>query len=362
MFTKVQFIINQNGEVFNFKADFYNDINLQQKTNKKINNVLQSVNHSIAGIDNYFTSKGIDKFQSEIEPKQIIIPIYKDNTLSYHLVYQVNTMNESGTRLYETYVDAHSGNIVWQKACFMNYEAKVKVSLKTSDKYNFKEEKIFPFSNGYIKSQYKEGRFILDENGEVTITNPMFDGDTIEFKNAYFVPNWRNLFISDIATVSFGDPFNAHEIYPQHWGSMKPYAITDGQIDILLDGNDSIFVFTDNGPRGYYASTKYPIFGIHHIKVAYNKILEIDPKLTSCLSKTWEDGNNPLEKFRFNVTYDVSGEPNAYWNGMNAICFTDFLNDTVTLSTCPSVMYHEFGHAINTLFYKERKTDFYNRT
>jgi hypothetical protein len=47
----------------------------------------------------------------------------------------------------------------------------------------------------------------------------------------------------------------------------------------------------------------------------------------------------------------ISNSPNAFYNhGSEELGFWGYNQDTFILATCPAVMYHEYGHAINDLF------------
>ena len=314
MFTEVQFTINLRGEVFAFKITFFDNIELPKTKQVPMPEILETVRNSFNDnpiFDKIFDKKETNSFQSDLEEKQFIIPIYKGNSVDYHLVHQVNTSNSAGMRLYESFVDAHSGKILWQKSCIKNFEAKIKMNVETFDKYNFEPTKIFPMSRGKIIVNGKEK--ILDKNGEITLTEP---ATKIRFD---FESELTKVFI---ASDENSTPYDEYDVFN----------IVEGENEILLK---------DEWYRHFN-------FALHHINVAYDKILGIDPSLT-CMNV-----NMPVifyEKHSLGI--------NAFYSpGMNAIGFTTAFQDTVLFSTCPAIMYHEYGHAINRLFYRERGVEF----
>ena len=321
MFSDVQFTINDKGEVFAFKITFYDNINLPTTPQISINKMLNTVGNSL--VDNpYIDKKLTNSFQSSEGNKQFIIPIYNGNNVSHHLVHQINTSNNQGMRLFESFVDAHSGEILWQRSYLQNYEAKIKMKVKTFDKYNFEPEKEFPLARGKIIVNGKQR--MLDGNGEITLTEP---ADEIKFA-----------FESDITEVYFGYYFDNDSTVKRQRDSVK-FQISEGENELLLDENNS---------------TKYSRFAIHHLNVAKQRILEIDPSL-KCL-----DISIPL---RFYEIHMFLNSPNAFYNRdelNREFGFVMYNQDTVLLSTCPAVMYHEYGHAINDLFYKSRGREFVN--
>ena len=319
MFSEIQFTINMWGEVFAFKISFYDNIKLPITDKISTDEILATVSNSFNTNPN-FDKKETNSFQSGIEDKQYIIPIYKNNTVSYHLVKQVNTINKNGMRLYETYVDAHSGDILWQKSCLMNFEAKIKMKVKTYDKYNFEPEEIFPLPKAKILVNGVEKT--LDNNGEITITEPVSE---VKFN-----------FNSDLTQIYFA---KAGPNIPQYQDKAETvtFPITEGENELLLYENNS---------------NKYERFAIHHINVAKQKILEIDNSL-KCLNKKL-----PISFYK---SFEYLNSPNAFYSSNDAAFgFVHYLQDTLLMATCPAVMYHEYGHAINDLFYKERKAEFNN--
>ena len=316
MFSEVQFTINQKGEVFAFKITFYNNIELPTTPQISINDLLTAVNNSF-NENPSFDKKETNTFQSGVENIQYIIPIYKNNSVSYHLASQINTNNNQGRRLYESYVDVYSGEILWQKSCLLDYEAKIKMKVKTFDKYNFEPEKEFPVSHGKILVNGKSKT--LDENGEIVLTEP---ADEIAF---YFESDLTKIKYSEGGNVNFDDP------------ETVTFSISEGENELLLDESNS---------------NQYERFAIHHINIAKQKILEVDPSL-KCMDKKL-----PITFYKYYIVYG----PNAHYSpGEEEFGFTYYLQDTILMATCPAVMYHEYGHAINDLFYKERGTVFTNR-
>jgi len=126
--------------VFSFKITFFDDIEMPETPQIPINDIVSIVQNSF--IENpyfdeiFFDKKQVNTFQSATENKKYIIPKYTGNNISYHLVHQVNTADANGMRLYESFVDAYSGEIVWQKSSLLHFEANIKMRVKSFDKYN----------------------------------------------------------------------------------------------------------------------------------------------------------------------------------------------------------------------------------
>jgi len=174
LFSEVHLTINNRGEVFAFKITYFDDIDLPDTPQLPINDILNIVANSF-NENPYFDNilrdrKATNSFQSSKDTKKFILPIYKDNNVSLHLVHKINTADANGMHLYESFIDAHNGEILWQKSTTFHFEANVKMNVQTFDKYNFEPEDIFPVSNGVIS--VNGTKKTLDNNGEITINQP----------------------------------------------------------------------------------------------------------------------------------------------------------------------------------------------
>ncbi len=95
-------------------------------------------------------------------------------------------------------------------------------------------------------------------------------------------------------------------------------------------------------------SNKYGVFAIYHLNKNKEIIKQIDTNL-KCLDRKVD-----VTFYGMNSNYSEMGE-NAFYDSKNcAIGFSKYDNTKYQLALCPGVMYHEYGHAINDLFYKER--------
>jgi hypothetical protein len=116
MLSEVHFTINNRGEVFAFKITFFDSIELPDTQPLPINDILTTVSNSF-NENPFFDNIIIDRkqtntFQSAEDTKKYILPIYKGNNVSHHLVHKINTTDANGMRLFESYVDAHSSEIL----------------------------------------------------------------------------------------------------------------------------------------------------------------------------------------------------------------------------------------------------------
>lgn len=314
LFSEIQFVINSRGEIFNFNVTFYNNIQFPKtemiSSDKAVSLVNQSLNMPKLKINT-------DKLLSKTDEKQVIIPIYKGNKIDYHLAYQVDTKNTDGMNLFDTYIDAFSGKVLWQKSS-MIFSQNIKAKVQTYDRYNFEPVKDFNLSYGYLS--INQTPIELNASGEAAITNNAVNAK-FTYKTKY-------------TQISFTDDDNQD--------------IAINPVNFSLQNGDNILKLDSTN------ADKYALFGIHHINVCREKILEVDPNL-NCI-----EVNLPITFYEGSVLYYDMGI-NAFWSPNDkSFGFTYYKNKSAFLSTCPAVMYHEYGHAINDLFYSSRGTDFIN--
>ncbi len=309
--SEVSIRINKKAEVFNFKMTVYNDINIPAEPALTPVNALMA---STKGIEFKRNKQGAKLLSNKsCDDKLYILPKKSFGSIDYHLVYKTK-FTADGIGQYQATVDANTGKILERKNQFHNVAANIEAttlvrkSNPTVSPIEVPMEDLRIPIKGKIYYTDKEGKLTLDIDEPVELSFP------VEGK---------------YAQVQFqgGSP---------HSNSVINMTLQPGDNFITLNNDNS---------------NVYERFAVYHINHMHNYMLEIDPSLT-CL----ED--------KFTVIYHaddpVGGGTNAYSMGYT-IGYTSYLDTTeLYLAESADVLYHEYGHSVNTNFYKSLGTDMVN--
>lgn len=312
--SEINLVVNNKGEVFSFNISFYDNIKFENKNKIIKNKAVEITNNSL---NLKVNSKLTDKIMSSNEIKEFIIPIYKGNLIDYKMVYKINSGFENNL-IFETYLDVFSGDIVWQKLSLSNIDKTLILKAEQYEDFYDGQKSEVPLKNNYYTIDNINSK--TDETGSFNLKT---NADEIIIK-----------YESDETVIYFED-----EDYFD--------SLTCTKIDVS-NADDKIVLNEKN-------ADKYALFGLYHLKYGKDQILKVDSKLKCMNIKMPITFYNGYQYRYFGV--------NAFYNSA-AQCFgfTEYKNDTIRLSESPAVMYHEYGHAINDLFYKERNVEFLNKS
>ena len=278
-----------NNELIGFGLDVFNDIDVS---------ILPSIDSQTA--INSATSNIInDIFDIEVKDDLKVLANPKFRKYEYHLVYQVSfsTRIQEGPANYICYVDAHNGELLMRKNTVM-YEAP-------------------PTGTATV-------------SGEVYPTNP-YDPAVLQ--------NFKYLKAIDQTTgINYYTDNNGDVVLPFNIGTQVRYKLEGLYADVQTSGNTAeIFqnlttvnnISFNNSNSTMQERTAYQaVNNIHdHLKVVFPNYTGLD---------------TPIE-----TNIDEAGSCNAFFNG-NSINFYAEGGGCHATAKIPDVVYHEYGHAINS--------------
>lgn len=295
--SEIELRIFENGNLMAFRIKTYNDINIDAvpaiSFEAAVNISLEKANTKVKLLSN--------------DSKTYILPVFNGKGYSYKLVYKYNAKDNNAS--YASYVDANSGDVVWRFKTSHHVAGKVTTSGKIQQISPNSQESdaFFPYQKVEINGEI----FYTDENGELDA-----DINTGDIVKAYFEGKYGKISYQNGTPSVLVDTVDA-----------------DGDYNIYWDNSNS---------------NKYERFGYYHVNKIRNWITEIDPELTA-----------------MDIPVDVVFMDEYMNYGINAfsteqgdtIAFIGYTNAESRLSTSPSVMYHEYGHGINTRLYKDLGVD-----
>ena len=278
-----------NNELVSFGLDVFNDINISINPSITEQNAISSATSQIT---NSITAVNINE-----SLKILANPKYR--TYNYHLIYEVtfSTKIEEGPANYICYVDAHTGELLMRKNTVM-YEAPLTGTATVS--------------------------------GEVYPTNPY---------DPAIVQNFKYLKAIDQSTsVDYYTDNNGDVVLPMNIGTQVRYKLEGLYANVETNGvTPDIFqnlAFTnnivfDNSNSTIQERTAYQaVNNIHdHLKVVFPTFTALDI---------------PME-----TNIDEAGSCNAFFDG-SSINFYASGGGCNATGNVADVVYHEYGHAINS--------------
>ena len=289
--SKVYAKLSLNNKLIAFGLDIFNDINIDinpiVNENTAISAAQQQINQPITDVS--------------VQEKLMILPIPKNRKYEYHLVYVVKfkTRIEEGPAHYICYVDAKDATLLMRKNEVM-YEAPPAVSSVSGELYTthpYNPSSVEKLKHLKANNPATGTNYYTDAFGNVNIPLPI--GTQIRYK-------LEGLY-SDVQTNG-----NTPDIYANLSASNA----------ILFDNSNS----TIQERTAYWAVNE-----VHdHLKNVFPSFTGLD---------------SPME-----TNIDEAGSCNAFFNG-SSINFYAEGNGCQATAKIADVVYHEYGHAINSARY-----------
>jgi Zn-dependent metalloprotease len=287
MFSEVELRLSAGGNLMMFGSDFHPSMEVNTVPALSEQAALQAA------------TRGMEVIPPATPPSSLyILPIEYEDHISYHLAYRFEFVTANPMARFVTYVDAHSGEILWRFNRVRN-----SISGKVSGTVHRRNVTDALTSQPSPDLNLKIGgvNVVTDVNGEFS-----FSGVGTTFT---LTANLEGRF----ARVTRDDGASAS----------ITTAVQDGQnVDILWDATNS-----QTSERDAY----------FHTNVAHAFIKAIDPAFTGV-------------DYRMPVKVNINQTCNAFWDGQGINFFRsgDGCRNTAEV---PTVVYHEYGHAINDQLY-----------
>jgi hypothetical protein len=299
LLTNVEFKIREDGYVISFSLKYYD--NIEFASSQLISNE-QAKASAIQGMSVKTSGNSL-----ESDSKFYILPIINGNKTTFSLVYKylVTDNSDITPSKWHSYVDAHSGDLIWRRPLIMDAENLIENSVKRTSAQDIEET--VPLADCIVS---------LDNNTYTTDTQGKFSADLIEGKSFSF---------------GFRGPWCNVDIYQM---TQVPNSIITGSVkNTDLEGL-KIITNANN-------STPDERFLFYYTNKAHDYYKETDP-----VSKAMD--------FQCLVRTTYQGTPNASSDLQTGnILFTNTNNSSTRFVETPSVLYHEYGHSQNQRLYYE---------
>ncbi len=300
LYSEVELRISENANVFAFGVSYYNGIELNHTPSIAYD---QAVGKSVEA----FETKGKNKvslLSNDNAGKAYILPLKYKDKVDYKLVYDVKFRASEPFGDYISYVDAHSGDILYRKNMTMNAEQNIKLkgTIKMTRPQDEEMEVFFPYQNVYINGE----KYTSDEKGELHVEITETSEIIAKFEGAYC-----NTYFTDRQNASYKDTLEPGENILINWT------------------NDNSHIFERNV---YY-----------HTNKVHDWIKNIDSNMTAMdfpvnVQLLWDFAMGT------NASSNMTGDTLSFWN---------VRDEKMIFAETPGILYHEYGHAINFRMYMD---------
>ena len=284
---------SHNNELIAFGLDVFNDIDISTVPSLDSQSAISIATSNISNV--------ISDVVVQNNLKVLANPKYRE--YEYHLIYEVSfsTSIEEGPANYICYVDAHSGDLLMRKNTVMYELPPTGVASVTGEVYpNNPNNPSIIESFKYLKAidQTTNTNYYTDNNGDIVL--PMNLGTSVRYK-------LEGLYADVQTSGSTPDIFQN-----------------------LASTNNIVF---DNSNSTIQERTAYQaVNNIHdHMKVVFPAFTALD---------------NPIE-----TNIDEFGSCNAFYDGNSINFYAEGSSNGIVCNATakiPDVVFHEYGHAINS--------------
>ena len=292
--SKVYAKLSLDNKLLAFGLDIYNDININItptiNENAAIFSAKQQINQPITDVS--------------VQDKLMILPVPNDGKYEYHLIYIVKfkTRIEHGPAHYTCYVDANNAKLLMRKNEVM-YEAPPAVSSVSGDLY------------------------------------------TISAYNPPTVENLKHLKATDPSTgINYYTDLSGNVTIPLVLGTQVRYKLEGRYSNVQTNGNTpDIYSSLSTSNNIVFDNSNSTI----QERTAYWAVNEVHDHFLDVFPNYPANGvlNEPME-----TNIDEAGSCNAFFAG-SSINFYAEGNGCQATAKIPDVVYHEYGHAINSARY-----------
>lgn len=302
--SEIELRISEDAKVFALGIVYYNEINLPES------DIIPADEAFRHASEPFKLTASTEHLLSAYGNNLKILPIRDNGSLDFRKVYQIDFNTSEPYNSYTSFVDANSGQVLRRVNQTHNYTSVSFVGgAKKHSPADEETDGNFPYLNVFVNGEKKQ----LDGKGQIRLA------------------------IDDSTTISAGlEGQYCRVIYKDH-----PMADLK---EVIPPGENFYEVRFDNSNSHRYERNMYINFNFIR-----NWILEIDPDIDF------------LDYQQTIILYHDYQMTNAYSsaNG-DTIAFLNTGDLSTLMADGSSVLYHEYGHSINTTFYQSRGTDMMN--
>lgn len=301
LLSEVELRIFGNGNLMAFGSDFYQNLTVSSIPALTYEAAQQQ---ALAGLAVFEASPGLSG-----DGTLYYLPIRDGAGVTHHLVYRVMVHLNAGPGNpmdgnYMTYVDAHSGEVVWRYNLVHSTNIRGRI---------FGEVHPVLPTEPYVNRPMAAAR--------LTITGA---GTTVTDSLGFFL---RNLTLPSTLTTRLDGPFV----------NVDRSDASDASLSIPVNPGDSITIQWNNA-NSHPAERD----AFHHTNLVLSFLKNIDPAFTAMNYAVPCVVNYPLTC-------------NAQWRGSEGMRFYNAGGGCPNTGEMPSVIYHEYGHGVNQRLFEQRR-------
>ena len=334
LFSRATVRMTLNNEVVMFGLDVYNNIQISAQGAISENAIIPFAQQGIA----YNIS------QSVVTSSLKILPVPTDKNYDFHLVYEVIvycTDNDGFPANYYTLVDANNGEVLYRHNLVDNCFQNKTVLSSSQSSYNTISK------TPTVIWTKEEGESVpIDIYVEATVStqNPYIAETVQPIRNLKITVQGNDFYTDSLGFIHLPNTSNVNATVHMEgtWSQVMsgntstnivtfPVSLTPGLNTISLDAN------SDDRMRSAY----------YHVNIVHDYMKSKLPLFTGL------DTNLPTRVER------TDGNCNAFYDGAS-INFYTHSTGCYSLSLCGDVVYHEYGHGIDDLFYTSQGGNWQN--
>lgn len=298
--SEVELRIFENAKVMAFGVSYYNGIDIEPTPTIDFQ---QAAKNSIGNL-NGKTKDMVALLSTETSGEMFILPIKYKDKVDYRLVYDIAFRTTDDRNNYISYVDAHSGDVLYRQNVTMNMQKVVSTGkVKLNNAHEESTDVFFPYQYINIGGE----KYTTDENGEINVEITQNTPISAKLNGDYCVA-----YFSDQDNAKFQDTLIPGEDYTIEWDDM-----------ICHPFERSV----------YYNANR-----------VHRWFKDIDPNMTSmdfpvAVELIWSF------PYGTNASCNQTGDTLSFWN---------VGDDSHNFSETPGILFHEYGHAVNFRFYMDQ--------
>ncbi|OGU38048.1 MAG: hypothetical protein A2X61_16995 [Ignavibacteria bacterium GWB2_35_12] len=158
LLSEVELRIREDGKVIAFGVEYYNNINVNITPTIPLATAMSNASEGLK-----FDSKR-DVTQSE--GRMFILPVKNNGKVKFSLVYDINVETRQPIGKFSSFVDAHSGYVIWRLNKIHDVNTTVNTKGYIKEKYSYDTAKQMPFPHQYFNIGTERNE--SDKNGSWT--------------------------------------------------------------------------------------------------------------------------------------------------------------------------------------------------
>lgn len=293
--SEIELRITTDGKVSALGVKYFN--NIQVNTKPTISKAA-AIQAATVGMD-YKEAKGNSVQSSD---KLYILPVIEGNAVSYKLVYRAKIKTTDVGGQYFSYIDAHDSKVHWRQSEYHKANTNFEVKARVKPVYPYEDAQILPLTN--LKVDLVQDSCFTNTDGDAAIDILANRSMTLGLKGKW-----------------------AYAMMQKGNGTNTTIKAT------ITPGSTNSYTFDSSNCRSAEACLYYYTNNIHD----YFKVL--DPSMT-------------VMDFQMPVRIELSGDVNAGSYG-DSVEFTGVSTKSGRMYETSAILYHEYGHSVNALLYKE---------